>query len=98
MLPALSLGNEFLAVLRKGPMTPRKSATIHCEILHDEICLYDWDRKEVHALNATAARIWQLCDGQTTVQEIASQLGSEFACRTPRHWSGWRWRTSTRKA
>src|SRR5260221_4580186 len=60
-------------------MIPRKSGTVHCETLNDEVCLYQWTRKEVHALNPAAARIWQMCDGRATVQEIAGRLSAELA-------------------
>ncbi len=53
---------------------PKQSETLHVETLNDELCLYDWQRKEVHALNPTAAKVWQMCDGQTSPQQMATQL------------------------
>jgi hypothetical protein len=56
-------------------MRPRKSKSTYTETLHDEVCVYEWTRHEVHALNATAASVWQMCDGKTTTAEIAERLG-----------------------
>jgi hypothetical protein len=43
----------------------------------DEILVYDLKRHKAHCLNKTAAFVWQHCDGQTSVTEMAKLLGSE---------------------
>ena len=48
------------------------------EQLGSELCIYNWQRKEVHALNPTAARVWQQCDGQTSLTQIAATLQAEL--------------------
>jgi hypothetical protein len=53
---------------------PKRAETVHVEQLGEELCIYDWQRKEVHALNATAAQVWQQCDGQTSPAQIAARL------------------------
>src|SRR5689334_17995270 len=58
--------------------TPKRAETVHVEQLGDELCIYDWQRKEVHALNSTAARVWQQCDGQTSPEQIAATLAAEL--------------------
>src|SRR5262245_41617721 len=58
--------------------TPKRAETVHVEQLGDELCIYDWQRKEVHALNPTAARVWQQCDGQTSPEQIAATLVAEL--------------------
>jgi Glycine rich protein/Coenzyme PQQ synthesis protein D (PqqD) len=55
-------------------MHPLRSRTTYTEALGDEVCVYDWARHEVHALNPTAAYVWQLCDGKTSVGEMAERL------------------------
>ena len=60
-------------------MHPRRSQTVHTETLGDEVAVYDGARQQVHALNATAARVWQLCDGATSPAAMAAVLGSELA-------------------
>lgn len=55
-------------------MMPRRSPTTHTENLGGEACIYEWTRHEVHALNATAARVWELCDGNTSEADMAARL------------------------
>jgi hypothetical protein len=57
---------------------PKQAASIHVEQLGSELCIYNWQRKEVHALNPTAARVWQQCDGQTSLAQIAAILQAEL--------------------
>jgi hypothetical protein len=57
---------------------PKKIETVHIETLDNELCIYDWQRMEVHNLNPTAARVWELCDGQTTPQQMAAQLHGDL--------------------
>src|SRR6266545_2959187 len=57
---------------------PKQAASIHVEQLGHELCIYNWQRKEVHALNLTAARVWQQCDGQTSPAQIAQTLQAEL--------------------
>lgn len=57
---------------------PRRVSTTHVEDLHGEICIYEWTTKTVHALSPTAARVWQLCDGGTTVSQMVDSMRSEF--------------------
>ena len=73
-------------------MIPHRSATTHSETLNDEMCVYEWTNGEVHALNPTAARVWQMCDGHTSVSEMATSRRSS-TCRAE-HWSGLRWLSS----
>ena len=57
---------------------PKKIETVHVETLEGELCLYDWQRMEVHNLNLTAATVWQLCDGQTSPAQMATQLKGDL--------------------
>jgi predicted ATPase len=43
-----------------------------------ETLLYSRDEKAIHVLNPTAQRIWELCDGQHTVADIAQAIRSSF--------------------
>jgi hypothetical protein len=62
----------------RASYVPRRSRTVHSEILNDEICLYEWTTTRVHALNATAARVWSLCDGTLSVAQIAEALRGDI--------------------
>jgi hypothetical protein len=57
---------------------PKQIETVHVETLEGELCIYDWQRMEVHNLNPTAAAVWNLCDGQTSPQEMAGQLKGDL--------------------
>jgi hypothetical protein len=47
----------------------------------DEVLVYDLKRHKAHCLNKTAAFVWQHCDGQTTVAEMAGLLEKETGAR-----------------
>lgn len=59
-------------------MIPRRVASTYSETLDDEMCVYEWTRREVHALNPTASRVWRMCDGRTTASEMAAALRAEL--------------------
>ena len=44
----------------------------------DEILIYDKVRHKAHCLNGTAALVWKLCDGRTSVAEIGRRLSDEL--------------------
>lgn len=46
--------------------------------LSDETLVYDLERHRAHCLNASAARVWRLCNGNRSVEEIAAQLAGEL--------------------
>ncbi|HEY0544523.1 MAG TPA: PqqD family protein [Pyrinomonadaceae bacterium] len=46
--------------------------------LPDEVLVYDLDRHKAHCLNQTAALVWQHCDGEKNVAQIARRLSKEF--------------------
>jgi hypothetical protein len=46
--------------------------------LTDEVLVYDLTRHRAHCLNRTAAFVWNHCDGETTVNEIARLMGEEW--------------------
>jgi hypothetical protein len=55
---------------------PTQATTVHVEQVGAELCIYDWQRKRVHALNPTAAQVWRLCDGRTSPAQIGAALES----------------------
>jgi hypothetical protein len=44
------------------------------ESLDGELLIYDIERRRLHWLSPIAARVWKLCDGETSVAKIAHQL------------------------
>lgn len=46
--------------------------------LADEVLVYDLKRQKAHCLNKTSALVWNRCDGQSSVTEIARLLEHEL--------------------
>lgn len=46
--------------------------------LPEELLIYDTETHEAHCLNATAAFVWQQCDGTKSVAEITDSLRARF--------------------
>lgn len=57
------------------PIARKKGLLI--EKLPDEVLVYDLDRKKAHCLNQTAALIWNHCDSNTSVNDLARILNSQ---------------------
>jgi hypothetical protein len=50
---------------------------LRVEHFQGELLVYDLERHEAHCLNGAAASIWQLCDGATSVAEMAQAIARE---------------------
>jgi pyrroloquinoline quinone biosynthesis protein D len=50
--------------------------------LNGEVVVLDAEGRMVRALNGTAARVWQLLDGQRTVRDICKTIALEFDAGT----------------
>jgi coenzyme PQQ synthesis protein D (PqqD) len=67
-----------------GPMMvpadyrPRKCADVLELDMGDGLILYNHDGDLVHHLNPSAGIIWQLCDGEATVGELAHDIAEEY--------------------
>jgi RecG-like helicase len=57
---------------------PKKREDIESQVLGDEIMLYDSVNEKIHVLNHTAYFIWQLCDGNHSLQDINKSMNSHF--------------------
>ncbi len=42
------------------------------------LLVYDLNRRRAHCLNATAAAVWQRCDGHTSVEAITREVAAEL--------------------
>jgi len=58
---------------------PKQSQTVHIETLGDELSVYDWQRLQMHSLNPTAAQVFEMCDGQTSPEQMAARLDTPHA-------------------
>jgi hypothetical protein len=63
-----------------------RSEGLVVERLDAETLIYDLERDEAHQLNATAAAVFELCDGRTTVAALAAgaaeRLGEPVSAET----------------
>ena len=58
--------------------TPQaRTKGIVVEHLADEVLVYDLERDRAHCLNQTAARVWEMCDGQKSVTQIAAEIDAK---------------------
>ncbi len=57
---------------------PRKKADILELDMGDGFIIYNHDSSLVHHLNPSASLIWQLCDGEATVAELAQDIADEY--------------------
>lgn len=49
----------------------------------DEVLVYDLKSNKAHCLNATAAFVWQSCDGATTIADISEKLAEKSGSQVP---------------
>ncbi len=57
---------------------PKRTGRFQERDLEDEYLFFDAEGDRVHVLNETARRIYLLCDGTRTEEEIARVLCEEF--------------------
>lgn len=53
---------------------PKRRENLVVEEMDDELLVADFTGSKLHTLNATAAVIWELCDGERTDRQIAEEL------------------------
>jgi hypothetical protein len=59
-------------------MNPKKIADLQTAVVGNEVLVHDTLHEKVHVLNAVAARILDLCDGETAPATIAAHLSREY--------------------
>jgi PqqD family protein of HPr-rel-A system len=57
---------------------PSKVAEVLELDMGDGLILYNHDSSLVHHLNPSAALVWQLCDGQASVGDLAKEIADEY--------------------
>ena len=58
---------------------PARTDGLLVRSLREEVLVYDLDRQEAHCLDPAAARVWQACDGATTVGTLAARLAPDLS-------------------
>jgi PqqD family protein of HPr-rel-A system len=57
---------------------PVPSAEISLQRVGEEAILHDRRSGRAHVINESAARIWELCNGHATIDEIVSAFASSY--------------------
>jgi pyrroloquinoline quinone biosynthesis protein D len=58
---------------------PRRVQGANGEPFGDDFIVLDSQGRTLRGLNATAARVWQLCDGKRSARALAEQVAHEFS-------------------
>ncbi len=58
---------------------PKHRTDVNVRVIDKETIVLDRTKELIHQLNLTASYIWERCDGQLTVVDIARQYMKEFA-------------------
>ncbi len=58
------------------PLIP--SADVSLQRVGDEAILHDRRNGRAHVINESAARVWELCDGRATLDEIVSAFAASY--------------------
>ena len=56
------------------PVPKARRERLFVQDVGDELVIYDQNNRKTHRLNPTAALVWQTCDGQKVVAEIAAAI------------------------
>ena len=62
----------------KASIPQRNDINIIEKIMDDEVVLYNKTNHNIHNLNRTAAILWNLCDGEMTIEEMIKYLHDNF--------------------
>jgi hypothetical protein len=60
-------------------VVPRPSTDVTLQRVGNEAILYDRRNGRAHVINSSAARIWDMCDGRATVDEITGAFAAAYA-------------------
>lgn len=57
---------------------PRQRPDVVLQQVGGDAILIDGRTQQAHVINGAAARLWELCDGQRDIDEIATEFGAPF--------------------
>jgi coenzyme PQQ synthesis protein D (PqqD) len=60
------------------PIQPRRRERVLVERIEEETVLLDLDSGLYFALNEVGARVWELCDGDRSLDDIVAVVTSEY--------------------
>lgn len=55
-------------------LLPTRRGTVWQHSKNDEVAVYESESDRVHMLNPSAMAIWELCDGNTSPEEMATAI------------------------
>src|SRR5438477_5068457 len=55
----------------------RRKRGLKVEEFDHEVLVYDLDRHQAHCLNPVAAKIWMLCDGESSIADLAAEVAAD---------------------
>lgn len=58
---------------------PKRRTDVTSRNVNGEILILDRKNEDVHQLNSTASFVWQYCDGQATIHEIAVAMAKDYS-------------------
>jgi Coenzyme PQQ synthesis protein D (PqqD) len=56
---------------------PMRSSSIRVQPAGRDVLVHDVERRKIHVLNETAARVLEACDGHTCVSEVARRIAPQ---------------------
>jgi coenzyme PQQ synthesis protein D (PqqD) len=56
---------------------PLRSTTLRLQQAGPDVLVHDPERRKIHILNGTAAKVLDACDGRTSAQEIARRIAPQ---------------------
>jgi hypothetical protein len=62
---------------------PIPNAEVSLQRVGNEAILHDRRNGQAHVINQSAARIWELCDGHKTLDEIVSAFAAAYDMPAP---------------
>src|SRR5437016_10249683 len=67
-----------------GQVMPRaRKDGLVIQKLTDDVLVYDRRTHKAHCLNRTAAIVWEQCDGNSTVAQVAQSLLTQYDAQGP---------------
>lgn len=58
--------------------TPTQNAEVSLQRVGNEAILHDRRNGRAHVINESAARLWELCDGQTSLDDVVSAFAAAY--------------------
>lgn len=68
----------FIGLAPTSSNRPRRRTDVVLQDVGGEAILIDPRTDEAHVLNGSAARLWELCDGERSLDELAAEFGAIY--------------------